>query len=111
LIAIPVRYLFGALTTLITLLAAGLAAQAINFLQQGGWLEVWTGVLWDTSGVLSQDGIVGRVLHTLVGYADQPTGLQFAVYAATILAMVALMYAARLSNGQARSRPIPATPR
>ena len=36
LVKIPARYLFGVTTTLITFLAAGLAAQSIVFLQQGG---------------------------------------------------------------------------
>lgn len=76
LIAIPMRYLFGTLTTLITLLAAGLAAQAVDFLQEGGWLQAWSEPVWNTSGVLSEDGLVGRVLHTLVGYIDRPTGME-----------------------------------
>ena len=39
LIAIPLKHLFRTLTALITLLGAGLAAQAVDFLQQGGWLQ------------------------------------------------------------------------
>jgi high-affinity iron transporter len=103
LIAIPLRYLFGALTTLITLLAAGLAAQAVNFLQQGGWLEAWSDPIWDTSSVLTQDSIVGRILHTLIGYVAQPTGMELAAYGATILAMLALMRAAGISARQRRA--------
>ena len=103
LIAIPLRYLFDALTTLITLLAAGLAAQAVNFLEQGGWLLTWSDPVWDTSTVLSQDSIVGRVLHTLIGYADQPTGMQLIAYVVTILAMLALMRAAGRSTRQRRA--------
>ncbi|WP_158812651.1 FTR1 family protein [Methylocapsa sp. S129] len=103
LIAIPLRYLFGALTTLIMLLAAGLAAQAVNFLQQGGWLEAWSDPIWDTSAILSQDSILGRILHTLIGYMDQPTGMQLIAYAATILAMLALMQAAGMSTRQRRA--------
>ena len=68
LIAIPMRYLFGVLTTLITLLAAGMAAQGVNFLQQGGWLEACSDPVWSASAVLLQDSMVGRVLHTLIGY-------------------------------------------
>jgi high-affinity iron transporter len=103
LIAIPLRYLFGALTTLITLLAAGLAAQGINFLQQGGWLEAWSDPVWSTSAVLLQDSMVGRVLHTLIGCMDQPTGMELVAYCGTILAMLTLMQAAAISARQSRA--------
>jgi high-affinity iron transporter len=103
LIAIPLRFLFGALTTLITLLAAGLAAQAVNFLQQGGWLEAWSDPVWSTSALLLQDSIVGRVLHTLIGYTDQPTGMELVAYCGTILAMLALMQATGISGRQSRA--------
>ena len=75
---------------LITLLAAGMAAQAILFLQQGGYLEFLTSTVWDTSWLLKQDSIVGRLLHTLVGYNDSPNGAQILVYGATVIAIVAL---------------------
>jgi high-affinity iron transporter len=104
LIAIPLRYLFGALTTLITLLAAGLAAQSVNFLQQGGWLEAWSNPVWDTSASLSQDSIVGRILHTLIGYADQPTGMQLIAYVGTILGMAALIQVAAIPTRRLRRR-------
>jgi high-affinity iron transporter len=103
LIAIPLRYLFGVLTMLITLLAAGLAAQAVNFLQQGGWLEAWSDPVWSTSAVLLQDSLVGRVLHTLIGYMDQPTGMELVAYCGTILAMLALMQAAAISMRRGRA--------
>ncbi len=44
------------------------------FLQQGGYFEVFTRTIWDTSWLLSQDSIAGRLLHTLVGYSDAPDG-------------------------------------
>jgi high-affinity iron transporter len=38
---------------------------------------------------LSDKSIVGRVLHTLIGYADQPSDMQVAVYLATLAAIIA----------------------
>ena len=57
LLAIPAGRLFSVTAWLITLLAAGMAAQAILFIQQGGYLEYLTKTLWDTSWLLSQDSI------------------------------------------------------
>ena len=90
LLAIPAGRLFGVTSGLITLLAAGMAAQAVLFLQQGGFMEYLTRTVWSTSWLLSQDSIVGRLLHTLVGYNDSPNGAQLLVYAATVLIIVAL---------------------
>ncbi|QGM97384.1 FTR1 family iron permease [Methylocystis parvus] len=89
LVSIPPKKLFAVTTGLITLLAAGLAAQAVAFLQQAGAITSLTDTLWDTSWILSDKSIPGRVLHTLIGYADQPSQMQVVVYAVTIAAIMA----------------------
>jgi high-affinity iron transporter len=91
LLAIPARRLFGVTTGLITLLAAGLAAQAVALVQQGGYFEVLTATLWDSSWLLSDDSLLGRMVHTLVGYTARPNGAQVACYVATVLVIVGLM--------------------
>jgi high-affinity iron transporter len=90
LVKIPARYLFGVTTTLITFLAAGLAAQSVVFLQQGGLVTALDRTVWDTSGILRDSSLIGRVLHTLVGYTDQPSGMQAVVYAMTLLIIFSL---------------------
>jgi high-affinity iron transporter len=102
LLTIPAGRLFAATSGLITLLAAGLAAQAMAFIQQAGHAELWAAPVWDTSWLLSDDGMAGRLMHTLVGYTDQPSGAQLFVYAATILIIVALM---RLAGSRRPSKP------
>lgn len=91
LLAIPSRHIFAVTTWLIALLAAGMAAQAVQFLDSGGVLTVWDGSLWDTSWLLSEGSIFGRLLHTLIGYTAHPTTMQLIVYTATLLAMWCLM--------------------
>jgi len=91
LLAIPAHRLFRVTSGLITLLAAGMAAQAVLFLQQAGYLQVLMSTVWDTSWLLPQDTIVGRLLHTLIGYSDAPNGAQLVAYAATIVAITLLM--------------------
>jgi len=91
LLAIPPGRLFSVTSGLITLLAAGMAAQAVLFIQQAGYLEYLTSSLWDTSWLLPEGGIVGRLLHTLVGYSDAPNGAQLVAYLATIAAVTGLM--------------------
>lgn len=91
LLAIPAHRLFSVTSGLITLLAAGMAAQAVLFVQQAGYFEILTGTVWDTSRLLSQDSIPGRLLHTLVGYSDTPNGAQLLAYLATALVIFMLM--------------------
>jgi high-affinity iron transporter len=91
LLTIPVRHFFKVTTVLITFLAAGLAAQGIASLQQGGYFEQWSAPIWNTSSILPEAGWAGRVLHTLIGYSDEPSGMQAVVYIATICAIVGAM--------------------
>jgi high-affinity iron transporter len=91
LLAIPARYLFRVTSGLITLLAAGLAAQAVAFLQQAGYIDTLTVTVWDTSWLLPEDSVVGRLLHTLIGYTDRPSAAQLVVYIVTVAVILGLM--------------------
>jgi high-affinity iron transporter len=88
--AIPLRRVFTVTGLLITLLAAGLAAEAVRQLSNAGLLNVLDGTLWDTSWLLSENSWVGRVLHVLIGYMDRPTLMQALVYLATAAGILLL---------------------
>jgi high-affinity iron transporter len=98
LLVIPPSRLFSVTSGLITLLAAGMASQAVAFLQQAGYATALSDPLWDSSWLLSQESLVGRLLHTLVGYTDNPTGMQLVVYLAVLAAMPLLMRLAKPSK-------------
>lgn len=108
LLAIPTRHIFFVTTVLISLLAAGLAAQAVHFFYMAGWLDAMGSPLWDTSGILSQSSILGRMLQTLIGYTDQPTAAQLLAYLGTLLLMVLLMRMARQRPPRPVHGPAPA---
>jgi high-affinity iron transporter len=91
LVAIPMRLLFGVTSWLILLLAAGLASQGAAFLMQADLLPALGSNLWDTSWLLSEQSLAGRVLHTLIGYSAQPAGIQLVFYLATLLVIGGLM--------------------
>ena len=95
LLAIPNRYIFSVTSWLIALLAAGMAAQAVQFLNNAGVVVVLDRTVWDTSWLLSEGSIVGKLLHTLIGYTQRPTELQLMTYIATLFAMFLLMRIAR----------------
>lgn len=89
---IPPRALFATTTVLITLLAAGMAAQAVAFLERANWLTRLDTVAWDSSWLLSEKSIAGRAMHTLIGYTDQPTEMQLLVYLGVLVVTVMLMW-------------------
>jgi high-affinity iron transporter len=90
LLAIPAGRLFQVTAGLITLLAAGMAAQAVLFLQNGGYITALNDTLWDSSWLLAEDSITGRLLHTLVGYVQAPDGAQLIAYLLTIAVILGL---------------------
>ncbi len=90
LLRIPLRHFFSVTGWLILLLAAGLAAQAAGFLNQAGLLPALGTGLWDTSNVLSQHSLVGRLLHILVGYIARPSGIELVFYVGTLVTIFAL---------------------
>lgn len=100
LVRIPMRALFVTTTVLIALLAAGMAAQAAAFLEKANWLTALDTIVWDSGWLLSDSSFVGRALHTLIGYTDQPTAMQLAVYLAILLVTFVLT---RLYGSPAKS--------
>jgi high-affinity iron transporter len=105
LLAVPAHRLFAVTTGLITLLAAGLAAQAVFFLQQADYFQSLATPVWNTAWLLSDVSVAGRLLHTLIGYTATPNVAQLLAYAGVIALMLALM---RLARGRTATAHHPA---
>jgi high-affinity iron transporter len=88
LLRIPSRRFFGVISTLLLLLAAGLASQMARFLIQADWLPSLATPLWDTSWLLSDSSALGATLRILVGYEAQPSGTQALFYAVTLIGIL-----------------------
>jgi len=97
LLAIPNRHIFSVTSWLIALLAAGMAAQSVHFLNNAGLVQALDQTVWDTSWLLSENSILGRMLHALIGYTERPTQMQLLVYILSLVAMYLLMRFARYS--------------
>lgn len=103
LLRVPMRHFFSVTGTMIALLTAGLLAQAVGFLEQAGVINALSDVLWNSSAILAQDSLLGKVLHTLVGYMDHPTGAELLAY---LLSLVVTFGLIRLTRGAIENRPI-----
>ena len=91
LLRISSKYLFRVTSWLITLLAAGMAAQGAGFLLQADLLPAIVPTVWNTSHILSQNSVLGRLLQTLIGYTDHPAGIQVLFYVVTLVSIAWLM--------------------
>jgi len=91
LVRIPAKRLFTVTGWLILLLAAGMAAQAAAYLVQADILPPLGETIWDTSRLLPDNSIIGKLMHTLIGYTARPYGIQVGFYAFTLVAILILM--------------------
>jgi high-affinity iron transporter len=98
LLRIPSRYLFTVTSWLILLLAAGMAAQAASFLVQADILPPLGEMLWDSSWLVDDGSLAGRILHALVGYTARPSGIQLTFYVATAAVIAGMMKLADRAN-------------
>lgn len=78
---INLKQFFNTMGTLLMLFGAGLLADAIESFQQVNWIP-FHHVIWHTSYILSENTTFGDILHSFFGYADSPSILQVALYAA-----------------------------
>jgi high-affinity iron transporter len=88
---IPPRLFFAATSGLILLLAAAMASQVARFLVQADLLPSLADPLWDTSWMLDNGSLLGRFLHTLIGYEAMPSGIQVLFYGTTLILILAGM--------------------
>ena len=88
LVRIPLKYVFQVMGLLLMLLSAGMASQAALNLILVDMLPPVIDTLWDTSSFLSEDGIIGSVLHVMVGYDEQPSGMQMIVFVVSFALML-----------------------
>lgn len=91
LLRVAMRHLFKVTNGMIILLAAGMASQGVAFLVSANWLPALGETLWDSSWLLKESSIVGKMLHTLIGYSAQPSGIQVLTYLATLIIITALV--------------------
>ncbi len=93
---------FKVVGSLLMVFAAGILVDAIQNLQELGWLPFLRHPVWNTDALLSQDSAVGDIFHSFFGYASRPTVLQVVVYLAYLgLAVGTFLVLSRRSASRA----------
>jgi Iron permease FTR1 family len=91
LMKIPLKKVFAVTSWLLMLLVAGMMAQAFGYLTAAGVVPEIIPTVWDTSRIISDGSILGKIMHTLVGYTDRPSGIQLLVYLFTVAGLFAAL--------------------
>src|SRR5262245_14450336 len=104
LLRIPVSRLFSVTNWMIVLLTAGLAAQAAGFLVQVDVIPALGGPVWDTTWLLSEKSIAGKVLHSLIGYESRPAGVQVLCYVVVLGVLMLLSFVVARRGRQRTAR-------
>jgi high-affinity iron transporter len=71
---------FMVVGVLLMIFAAGLLVDAVQNMQELGWLPGASHQLWHTGAILNQDSALGDIAHSFLGYAQSPTVLQVVIY-------------------------------
>jgi high-affinity iron transporter len=95
---IPMRWFFSITSTLILLIAAGMASRIAQFLIQADFLPSLQSPLWDLSSVLPTNSAAGGLLRALMGYDAAPDGMQVVFYIVTALVILTGMWCVRFAS-------------
>ncbi len=99
---------FTVIGVLLMVFAAGLLADAVENMQQLGWLTVLDEPMWHSGRLLSENSALGDVLHSFFGYSDAPTPLQLLVYVVYLGLAAAAYLGLRARPRTPADRPHPA---
>ena len=91
LLRISTKYFFKTINVMLALLAAGMSSQLANYLNSIDLIEGFSSTIWNSSWLLTNESIMGKILHGLTGYISNPSELQVIFYISTLVIMIILI--------------------
>ncbi|MEH6639832.1 MAG: FTR1 family protein [Porticoccaceae bacterium] len=91
---LPPRWRLTIPFILLGIFAGNMASQAALQLTQADWLP-YTPVLWNSSTIISESSVTGRLLYALFGYEATPSLAQALAYAAGVTLVLIIIYTRR----------------
>lgn len=86
------RYIFRISSFLLLIIAAGLASEAAGILTSSGNIPALSDQVWDSSWLVEDNSVVGRILNAITGYNAKPNGMQLVFYLTTIFVVGIAMW-------------------
>lgn len=83
----PAR-MFSVTNAFVILVAAGIFARITVRMVTMGWLPTGAKQFWDSSWLASDDGILGLILHGIMGYDAKPSAVKLAGFVAGLAIMM-----------------------
>ncbi len=83
-----VALFFKVLGALLMVFAAGLLVDAVENMQQLGWLPFLRQPLWNSGHLLAEDSALGDIVHSFFGYVSRPNPLELLTWAVYVAAAV-----------------------
>lgn len=84
------KYIFKVSSAMLLLIAAGLAAEAAGILTSSGFITILSEEIWDSSWIVDDRSIIGKLLHVIIGYNSRPNIMQLIFYFGTIFTVWSL---------------------
>lgn len=79
LVSLSQRWALRVCVVLLALIGGNMASQIIMLLSQADWVP-YTSIAWNSSSLIAESSLVGRLLYALVGYESTPSILQVSCY-------------------------------
>jgi high-affinity iron transporter len=95
---VPTRYFFRVINVMLILLAANMASQLANYLMAADIISSFSTDLWNTSWLISDESVLGKIIYSILGYSSRPTQLQIIFYSFTIVIMFSLLKKSKLKT-------------
>jgi high-affinity iron transporter len=89
------KYIFKASSILLTVIAAGIASEAAGILTSTGIITLYAEQMWDSSWLLDDRSLFGKIMTIFTGYDSKPNGMQLIFYFSTIVLILCMN---KLSN-------------
>jgi len=80
--------MFAVINWVLIFVIAGLIVQGMDYLVAADLISAMTTPLWDSSWLISENGMLGSILHNLFGYSSNPSGIQLITYSSSLLFLV-----------------------
>lgn len=110
-VRLNLRRFFIVTGSLLILIAAGILVNAVHGLEELGLVPgILATTVWNTSGLVADGSLAGRLLHAFVGYTSKPMLLQAVLYLAYVIGFGGRFYRTVQSTAPTPRPTAPAKP-